>query len=43
MSAGYVISQLKITNPENYKEYVEKVIKVVEKFGDEYLVRSDEY
>ena len=25
MPAGYVIAQLKITNPENYKEYVEKV------------------
>ena len=25
MPAGYVIAQLKVTNPENYKEYVEKV------------------
>jgi Uncharacterized conserved protein len=25
MPAGYVIAQLKITNHENYKEYVEKV------------------
>ena len=24
MPAGYVIAQLKITNPENYKEYIEK-------------------
>ena len=29
MSAGYVIAQLKITNPENYKEYVEKVTPLV--------------
>ena len=25
MPAGYVIAQLKVTNSENYKEYVEKV------------------
>ena len=25
MSAGYVIAQLKVTNSENYKEYVNKV------------------
>tara|TARA_B110000116_G_C16669900_1_gene505720 strand:- start:316 stop:606 length:291 start_codon:yes stop_codon:yes gene_type:complete len=43
MSAGYVIAQLKVKNPENYKEYVNKVSKVVEKFGGEYLVRSGEY
>ena len=43
MSAGYVIEQLKVTNPENYKEYVDKVSKIVEKFGGEYLVRSGEY
>ena len=29
MSAGYVIAQLKVTNPENYKEYVAKVSEVV--------------
>ena len=32
MSAGYVIAQLKITNSENYKEYVDKVTEVVKKF-----------
>ena len=25
MSAGYVIAQLKVTNPENYKEYIKKL------------------
>ena len=25
MAAGYVIAQLKVTNPDNYKGYVEKV------------------
>ena len=32
MSAGYVIAQLKVTNPENYKEYVSQVSEVVKKF-----------
>ena len=43
MSAGYVIAQLKVTNPENYKEYVSQVSEVVKKFGGEYLVRNGEY
>ena len=25
MAAGYVIAQLKVTNPENYKEYAQKI------------------
>ena len=40
MPAGYVIAQLKVTNPENYKEYVEKVTPIVKKFGGEFLVRA---
>ena len=43
MSAGYVIAQLKITNFENYKEYVEKVNPIVKKFGGEFLVRAGEF
>ena len=43
MPAGYVIAQLKITNPENYKEYVSKVTEVVKKYGGEYIVRNGEY
>ena len=38
MAAGYVIAQLKVTNPENYKEYVAKVSEVVKKFDGEYQV-----
>ena len=34
---------MKVTNPENYKEYVNKVTEVVQKFGGEYLVRNGEY
>ena len=43
MPAGYVIAQLKITNPENYKEYVEKVTPLVKKFDGEFLVRAGEF
>ena len=43
MPAGYVIAQLKITNSENYKEYVEKVNPIVKKFGGEFLVRAGEF
>ena len=43
MSAGYVIAQLKITNPKNYKEYVEKVPDVISKYGGEYLARGGEH
>ena len=43
MPAGYVIAQLKVTNPENYKVYVEKVTPLVKKFGGEFLVRAGEF
>ena len=43
MPAGYVIAQLKVTNPENYKEYVEKVPNVIKKYGGEYLARGGDY
>ena len=43
MPAGYVIAQLKITNPENYKEYIEKVTDVINKFGGEYLARGGDH
>ena len=43
MPAGYVIAQLRVTNPENYKEYIEKVNPIVKKFDGEFLVRNCEY
>ena len=43
MPSGYVIAQLKVTNQENYKEYVAKVSEVVKKFDGEYLVRNGEH
>ena len=43
MPAGYVIAQLRVTNSENYKEYIEKVNPIVKKFDGEFLVRNGEY
>ena len=43
MPAGYVIAQLKVTNPENYKEYVAKVSEVVKKYDGEYLHKTYQY
>jgi len=37
---GYAIFNINITNPESYKEYIEKVVKVTEKFGGKYIVRG---
>ena len=42
MSAAYLIAQLKVTNSENYKEYIEKVPEIVKKYGGEYLARGGE-
>ena len=33
MSAAYLIAQLKVTNSENYKEYIEKVPEIIKKYG----------
>ena len=38
MPAGYVIAQLKVTNPENYKEYVAKVSEVVKNLVENTLL-----
>ena len=38
--SAYVLSSIKVNNPDNYKEYVTKVKSIVEKFGGEYLVRG---
>ena len=43
MPAGYVIAQLRVTNPENYKEYIEKVPEIIKKYDGEYLARGGEY
>ena len=41
--SGYVIANIKVKNPDAYKEYVGKVKPTVEKFGGEYLVRNGEF
>ena len=39
---GYAIFNINVNNPENYKEYVEKVKPTAEKYGGEYIVRGGE-
>ena len=41
MSAGYAIFNINVTNPENYKHYIEQVVSVAEKFGAEYIVEEE--
>ena len=38
--SAYAIFQIKITNKENYKKYVNSVSPIVKKFQGEYLVRG---
>ena len=40
---GYAITQIEVTNPEDYKKYLAKVTDIVTKFGGEYLVRGGEF
>ena len=41
--SGYAITQIEVTNPEDYKEYLAKVTDIVTKFGGEFLVRGGEF
>ena len=38
--SGYAIFNIKVNNPDNYKEYIEKVKPTAEKYGGEYIVRG---
>ena len=40
--AGYVIAQIKVNDPEPYKEYVKQNSEIVGKFGGKFLVRGGE-
>ena len=40
--AGYLIANIDVKNPEDYKEYLAKVTGIVNKYGGEYLVRGGE-
>ncbi len=39
---GFVIFNIEIKKPEEYKEYVQKVTPIAKKFGGEYIVRGGE-
>jgi uncharacterized protein (DUF1330 family) len=38
--AGYVLAQLKVTDPERFAKYGAQVPATIEKFGGRYLVRG---
>ena len=38
--SAYLLANITVNNPENYKEYVEKVKSIVEKFDGEYLLEG---
>ena len=38
--AGYVLAQLKVTDPQRFAEYGAQVPATIEKFGGRYLVRG---
>ena len=42
MSAGYAIFNINVNNPANYKNYIDQVKPVAEKFGAEYIIRGGE-
>ena len=41
--SGYLIANIDIKNPDAYKEYIDKVVPTIKKFGGEYLVRAGKY
>ena len=40
--SGFAIFNIEVKKPEEYREYVEKVKPIAEKFGGEYIVRGGE-
>ena len=42
LMTGFVIFNIEIKKPEEYKEYVDKVTPIAKKFGGEYIVRGGE-
>ena len=41
--SAYIIVQINIINKVEYKEYLNKVTPIAEKFGGEYIVRGGKY
>ena len=42
MKPGYMIFNINVNNPENYKEYIDKVKPIAQIHGGEYIVRGGE-
>lgn len=40
MAFGYVIAQIKVTDPKTYPDYVRQVEPIIRQFGGEFLVRG---
>ena len=40
MPKGYIIGQITVTDPENYKEYVVKDTPILERLGAKFVVRG---
>lgn len=40
MPYGYVVAQIKVTDPETYPQYVALVQPIIDKFAGEFLVRG---
>ena len=40
--SGFAIFNIDVKKPEEYKEYVEKVKPIAEKFGGDYIIRGGE-
>ena len=40
--SGFAIFNIEIKKPQEYKEYVDKVKPIAEKYGGEYIVRGGE-
>ena len=38
--SGYIIVQINITNKEKYKEYLNQVTSIAEKYGGKYIIRG---
>ena len=38
--SGFAIFNIEVQKPEKYKEYIEKVKPVAEKFGGDYIIRG---
>lgn len=40
MAKGYIIGHITVTNPEGYKEYIEKDTPILENLGAKFIVRG---